>query len=197
MPYLNILARMLVGLLLWRRSAQVVVLLASLACALGVTGCAPDTDPVVAPKIAQGLLRKVCWLPEELDSNTKHFVFLGDDGEIVSDQDKSAFESAVAQAGLIYEYDKSAPVENLRLIPLTRPDAWCTRVPRPTDEAVLRLVNSCSGEKTQLSNPAAKNLLAQSSGPPIRSRLFCGQEAHMAPTTSDIILIRARNAAYQ
>ncbi|HRI72297.1 MAG TPA: hypothetical protein PK156_49020, partial [Polyangium sp.] len=94
---------------------------------------------MVAPKIAQGLVRKVCWLPEEQDPELKYFVFAGDNGEIVSDQDKSAFESAVTQAGLIYEYDKSAPVENLRLIPLTRPDAWCTRVPRPTDEAVLRL----------------------------------------------------------
>ncbi len=183
MPYLNILARMLVGWFIWPRWPQIAVLLASLGCALGVTGCAPDPDPVVAPKIAQGLLRKVCWLPEELDPNTKHFVFLGDDGEIVSDQDKSAFESAVAQAGLIYEHDKSAPVDNLRLIPLTRPDAWCTRVPRPTDEAVLRLLNSCNGEKTQVYRPAAKNLLAQSSGPPIRSRLFCSKKPRMAPTT--------------
>lgn len=197
MPYLNIVARMFVGLISWRRWPQVLVLLASLTCAFSVVGCTSDPDPVVAPKIAQGLVRKVCWLPEEKDQNTKYFVFLGDNGEIVSDQDKSAFESAVTRAGLIYEVDEFAPVENLRLIPLTRPDAWCTRVPRPTEEAVLRLLNGCTGEKTQVYGPAAKNLLAQPSEPPIRSRLFCGQDARMAPTTSELTLIRARNAAYQ
>ncbi len=139
MPYLNIL-----GFFLRRRWSGLLVWLVALGCALGVVGCASTPHPIVTEKVAQGLLRKVCWLPKELDPQTKHFVFLGNNGAAVSDQDKAAFASAVVQAGLIYEYDKAAPLENLRLIPLTRPDAWCADVPKPTDEAVLRLNEAAS-----------------------------------------------------
>ncbi len=178
MPYLNIL-----GFFLRRRWSGLLVWLVALGCALGVVGCASTPHPIVTEKVAQGLLRKVCWLPQELDPKTKNFVFLGDNGAAVSDQDKAAFASAVVQAGLIYEYDKAAPVENLRLIPLTRPDAWCTDVPKPTDEAVLRLFDPCADDVAQQNGPVAKNLLAQTNGPPIRSRLYCGKEPRMAPTT--------------
>ena len=193
MPHLNILARMLVGWLVWPRWPQVLVLLASLACALGVVGCASTPHPIVTEKVAQGLLRKVCWLPEELDPKTKHFVFLGNNGAAVSDQDKAAFASAVVQAGLVYEYDKSAPVENLRLIPLTRPDAWCTDVPKPTDEAVLRLFDPCADGTAQANGPAAKNLLAQFD---VKSTYYCNQNAQMQPTTQQLIMRRNRQSVY-
>ncbi|HRI66396.1 MAG TPA: hypothetical protein PK156_19240, partial [Polyangium sp.] len=114
MPHLTI-----VGFFVARRWSALLVWLVVLACALGVVGCTSTPHPIVTEKVAQGLLRKVCWLPKELDPNTKYFVFLGNNGAAVSEQDKAAFASAVVQAGLVYEYDKSAPVENLRLIPLT------------------------------------------------------------------------------
>ncbi|HRI71104.1 MAG TPA: hypothetical protein PK156_43025, partial [Polyangium sp.] len=68
MPHLNIL-----GFFLGRRWSGLLVWLVALACALSVVGCTPDPDPVVAPNVAQGLLRKVCWLPEEQDPELKYF----------------------------------------------------------------------------------------------------------------------------
>ncbi len=190
MPYLNIL-----GFFLGRRWSGLLVWLVALTCALGVVGCASTPHPIVMEKVAQGLLRKVCWLPQELDPKTKHFVFLGNNGAAVSDQDKAAFASAVVQAGLIYEYDKSAPVENLRLIPLTRPDAWCADVLKPTDEAVLRLFDPCAEATAQGNGSAPKNLLAQSNVTE-HSSYYCNQNPQMPPTSQQLILRREREAAF-
>jgi hypothetical protein len=193
MMHLNVFVRVVAGLFAWRWLPLLLMWLSSFLSATAVVGCTPQTNPVVAEKTVQGLLRKVCWLPGELHPKTKNFVFLGNNGAAVSDQDKAAFASAVVQAGIIYEYDESAPVENLRLIPLTRPDAWCADVPKPTDEAVLRLFDPCTDVVTQQNGSATKNVLAQFD---VKSTYFCGQNAQMPPTSQQLIMRREREAAF-
>lgn len=52
------------AMLLVRRDKALCFLgLSALMSAGTFMGCAPATNPVVVEKTAQGLLRKVCWLP--------------------------------------------------------------------------------------------------------------------------------------
>ena len=177
---------------LWRRSRQVLVWLGSLFCALWVIGCGSTLPATAQRPIPPDRVHGLCWNPAEIGSKREQFVF-ANDGTAIS-QNEPGFWIEVARGGFVFKYVEDAPVKNLRLVPLSRPEAWCTNVPRPTDPKVLRLLDPCAEPiSADEGRAATKNLLGQVSTP---SPIFCEKRPHMAPTTQDTILLRSRNIAF-
>jgi hypothetical protein len=190
-----------------RKQAWLIACVAGLSSACSITD-GPSTLPPV--HIPQERVRDVCWKPSELDADTdtidttdtgdvgEYFVLVNHTGPAISSKKRIAFGQEVHAGAFIYKYVESAPIQNLRLIPLTRTDAWCNRIPKPTDEAVLKLLNPCAEASLMPDGRSvAKNLFAQAENLPIRSGLFCGKLPQMAPTTADSISLFRRNIAYQ
>lgn len=182
-----------------RNRAWVILCFASLLCACSVAGGVATLPP---SRIPQERVRAVCWTPSDVDIDKdaadEYFVMGRETDPPISSKQRPAFDWAVADGALIYKFSDDAPIENLRLLPLRYSDAWCTRIPKPTDKAVLQLLDPCAtASLMQDERSVGKNLFAQTDGPTYRSALFCGQPARMALTTQEIILLRSRNEAFQ
>ncbi len=205
MLYLLVVVFAAVALRFRRNVAPAILALVTLLSACSVVGGSSTLPPMHIP---QEQVREVCWEPPnpEGDDDTMDTTDTGDVGKffmIVNDKDviysknRWGFAGAIRDGGFIFKVVESAPIENLRLIPLIRTDVWCSRIPKPRDEAVRRMLDSCSGPTTVVERPAAaKNLFAQSEPPSIPSPLYCGQRPRMAMTTQEAILLRNRIEAW-
>lgn len=203
MLYLFVVAFVAIALRFRHRRTCVILCFATLLSACAVGGS--STLPLL--HIPQEQVREICWEPPnpEGDDDPTDTTDTGDVGkffvlingkDVIYSKNRWGFAGAVRQGGFIYKYVESAPIDNLRLLPLSQTDAWCSRIPKPTDETVLRWLTP-SSEPTAIaeSPPAAKNLIGQTESVPIRSRFFCSQEPQMAPTTADTISLFRRNIA--
>lgn len=163
-----------------------------------VVGCGPTMNEMAALQIPKERVRNVCWKPAELTDDDDLFAFPSDDGMAVPLKDRLGFRRALSGGGLVFRYNEAAPVRNLKLLPLSRAgDAWCTRIPRPTEEAIQKLLDPCGAAASVADNaPAMKNLLGQTEQS-TRSPFFCDQRPRMAPTTQESISLLQRNNAYQ
>jgi hypothetical protein len=132
------------GLLLRRNLAPAILALVTLLSACSVGGGSSTLPPFHVP---QNRVHEVCWKASELDAvadtidttdtgdTGEYFVLVDGDGAAISSKNRHAFAREIKAGGFIYKYVESAPIQNLRVIPLSRTDAWCNRIPRPTDEA--------------------------------------------------------------
>ena len=192
-----------------QRWAFLCVWIAAVCSSVVAAGCGPgvstaNTEGSVADlNLVKEQLRPLCWEPPEVTAAKANgdedifFAFVTTTGEAVTSRDRWVLDQAIFQDGFVFNYDVDAPLENLRLVPLSRAaDAWCTRIPRPTDEAALALLNPCSGAaSTACKAPAPQNLLGQTVASPY-SPFFCEKRPRMAPTTQEFISILQRNIAY-
>jgi A nuclease family of the HNH/ENDO VII superfamily with conserved AHH len=80
---------------------------------------------------------------------------------------------------------------------LSRTDAWCTGIPQPPEWAQPLLQVCPEPIANEATSPSPKQFLGQTDNPPVKSPLFCNQPGRLAPTTQELILLRARNDAYQ
>ena len=192
-----------------RRWAFFCVWIAAVCSSLLVAACGPDVSTVSTERAIADLnlvkeqLRPLCWEPPEVTAAKANgdddifFAFVPTTGEAVTSRDRWVLDQALFQHGFVFKYDVNAPLENVRLVPLSRAaDAWCSRIPRPTDEAALALLSPCSGAASiACKAPAPQNLLGQSVASPY-SPFFCEKRPRMAPTTQESISILQRNIAY-
>jgi hypothetical protein len=197
MQHLLLVFLVLLGMGSLHRLARGLIWLSSLLCAVGVAGCG-SPPPSPAKKIALEHVHEVCWNPPEVDPKD-YFVFPDDDSVAVAVPESSlaALGLEIDRIGFIYKYSADAPAKNLRLLPLSRPEAWCTRTPKPTDEKVLRLLEVCPAPTSMEDGPSVtKNMFGQVEGVPYRSTIFCRQNPQMAPTTQQLILWRNNNVTF-
>ena len=193
-----------------RRWAFFCVWIAAVCSSLLVAACGPDVSTVSTERAIADLnlvkeqLRPLCWEPPEVTAAKANgdddifFAFVPTTGEAVTSRDRWVLDQALFQHGFVFKYDVNAPLENVRLVPLSRAaDAWCSRIPRPTDEAALKLLDPCTeAASTAKLSPSAKNLLGQTVASPY-SPFFCEKRPQMAPTTQQAISLLQRNIAYQ
>lgn len=185
-----------VGPLLRRHFAFVALWTAIVTVGFTAVGCSPVV-PMAPLQVPEAQVRLVCWDPPEKGTGDEYFVFPGNSDQAVSESREAAFLAEVRNGGFIFKYMRGAPASSLNLIPLTRTDAWCEGIPEPLPWA-LPLLEACPQESAlEMAPPAAKQFVAQSSDPAVKSPFFCNQQAHMAPTTQELMSLRARNAAYQ
>jgi hypothetical protein len=147
-------------------------------------------------QFTQDRVRAVCWKPPELAPGTRYFVI--PDGAAIAVSEKNPdFDLVIEANGIVYEYDPFAPARNLELLPLSRTDAWCTAIPKPTDEKVLRLLDACAQSTPgDQGRSVTKNYFGQLEVTP-KSPFFCDQRPRTAYRTQDLLLLLARNIAYQ
>ena len=196
MVYLFLAVVVAFGLQFGHRRTSIILCFATLlsACAVGGSSTMPPL------RIPQEQVREVCWQPTNFDEGMagEYFVIGRENDPPISDKQRPGFDWAVADGALIYKFSADAPIRNLRLLPLKYSEAWCSRIPKPTDEAVLRLLDPCTtAASTPDGSSVPKNMFGQTEGVPYRSSLFCNQPARMAPTAQETILLRAKNEAFQ
>ena len=210
MRYLLAVLQTVVAATFVRRWALAAVWIAALLSSFAVVGCGPvestvNTEGTVADlKLVQEQLRPLCWEPPEVTAakakgdNDIFFAFAETTGEAITSRDRWVLDQALYQDGFVFKYAVDAPLENLRLVPLSRAaDGWCSRIPRPTDKAALKQLNPCAeGASTAALAPATKNLLGQTEVSPY-SPFFCEKRPRMAPTTQESVSLLGRNIAYQ
>ena len=193
-----------------RRWAFLCVWIAAVCSSVVAAGCSPavsaaNTDGTVADlKLVKEQLRPLCWEPPEVTAAKANgdddifFAFVPTTGEAVTSHDRWVLDQALFQHGFVFKYAPDAPLENVRLVPLSRTDTWCTRIPRPTEDAVLNLLDPCNDATSTVKNaPGVTNLLAQPSVASPYSPFFCEKRPQMAPTTQQSISLLQRNMAYQ
>jgi A nuclease family of the HNH/ENDO VII superfamily with conserved AHH len=152
---------------------------------------------VMAPlQVPPEKVRLVCWDPPEKGTGDEYFVFPDNSDEAVSES-RAAFLTELRRGSLIFKFARGAPASSLNLIPLSRTDAWCDGVPKPSEE-VQKLFQVCPDPVAADSTTSiSKQLLAQSSEPSPHSGIYCNQHPNMTPTTQGLILERALKIAYQ
>ena len=206
MLYLFLVVFVAIALRFRRNVAPALLALTTLLSACAVVGGSSTLPPVHIP---QEQVREICWEPpnphddaDTIDTTDtgdvgKFFVFINDK-DVVYSKNRWGFAGAVREGGFIYKYVESAPIENLRLIPMSRTDTWCSRIPKPTDEAVLKLIDPCATASwTPDGRSAAKNLIGQTEGATYRSPILCNQQPQMQWTTQQTTSILSRKIAFQ
>ncbi len=196
-----------IGLWFRRNVAWAILCFAFLLSACSVAGGSSMLPPMHIP---QSRVHEVCWKPSELDAvadttdttdtgeTGEYFVLVDGEGAAVSSKNRHAFAREIKAGGFIYKYVASAPIQNLRLVPLSRGDTWCNRIPKPTDEAVLKLLDPCATAALMPDGQSvAKSLVAQTEGATYRSPILCNQQPQMQWTTQQTISILSRKLAFQ
>ncbi|MBK9262149.1 MAG: hypothetical protein IPM54_20390 [Polyangiaceae bacterium] len=173
---------------LFRRLPHLLVWLTSVLCALWATGCASAVP--VSRSIPPERVFNVCWKPPELGPGV-YFDFRTEDGVAAS----TSGEEDPRHIKYVYKYDADAPASHLRLLPLSRVDAWCPHIPQPSILEVPAF--EPEPEPCIVPRSDAQHLLGQTSEVPIRSPFLCDKQPRMAFTPQELMLMRARNLAYQ
>ncbi|MBK9264743.1 MAG: hypothetical protein IPM54_33785 [Polyangiaceae bacterium] len=172
---------------------RVLIWLSSLLCAFGVAGCAPAV-PASRP-IPKERVFNVCWKPPELGPGV-YFDFPTESGLAAS----TSGEEDPAHIRYVFKYAEDGPTKNLRLLPLSRVDAWCPHIPQPS----ILEVPAFEPEPAPCPVPVsieerlsdARLLFGQTSDVPIRSPFFCDKQPRVAYSVEELISLRARNVAF-
>jgi hypothetical protein len=175
--------------------AFVTLWVAIVTLVFSVAGC--SSAIVMAPlQVPPEKVRLVCWDPPEKGTGDEYFVFPDNSDEAVSES-RAAFLTELRKESLIFKFSRGAPASSLNLIPLTRTDAWCNGIPRPPEWAQPLLKVCPEPIAIDTANSSPKQFVAQSNDPVVKSSFLCDQRPNMAPTSQELILLRARNDAYQ
>ncbi|MBK9266784.1 MAG: hypothetical protein IPM54_44250 [Polyangiaceae bacterium] len=176
-----------------RQRLLVLVWLSSLLCAFGIAGCGstvPESRSIPPERVFN-----VCWKPPELGPGV-YFDFRTEDGVAVA----TSGEENPRHIKYVFKYAEDAPASNLRLLPLSRVDAWCPHIPQPS----ILEVPAFEPEPEPCIVPVsieerlsdARLLFGQTSDVPIRSPFFCDKQPRVAYTVEELISLRTRNVAF-